>query len=154
MTVTRHEIDFIRAGPGDDTIIFSRTSWAFVVPGPGDDLIRGPALRGNHGTCVSLYGAAGPVRIDLVRGRATGQGRDRFPPNTRCAAGGRFNDVLLGTPRDDRLNAGYAADLVRAGAGDDDVSSGSRAGAQLGHSRRELLATVTTNGEGAAPGDR
>jgi Ca2+-binding RTX toxin-like protein len=32
--------------------------------------------------------------------------------------------VLLGTPGDDELEPGYGADLVRAGSGDDDVSSG------------------------------
>ncbi len=152
MTVTSPEIRFIRAGSGDDTILFGRKSGAVVVPGPGDDLIRGPALRGDHGTtCIDLRTARGPVRIDLARGRATGEGHDRFPRNTRCAVGGRFDDVLLGTPGNDKLNAGdgddklnagdgddelkggggddkldpgYGADLVRAGAGNDDVWSG------------------------------
>jgi Ca2+-binding RTX toxin-like protein len=47
-----------------------------------------------------------------------------FPRNTRCAVGGRFDDVLLGTPRDDDLNAGDGADLVLAGGRKDDVWSG------------------------------
>ena len=91
----------IHAGAGDDTILFRRRSWADVAPGPGDDLIRGPNLRGEfRTTCIDLRTAPGPVRIDLVRGRATGEGRDRFQ-NARCAFGGRFNDVLLGTARND-----------------------------------------------------
>ena len=154
MTVTSHEIDFIRAGPGDDTIIFSRTSWAFVVPGPGDDLIRGPALRGKHGTCVSLYAAAGPVRIDLVRGRATGQGRDRFPPTPGdddvssgwsileglppvdqadrmylgpgddTGDGGPGPDRLYGGPGSDEINGGPGSDYLDGGPGNDYLHSG------------------------------
>lgn len=119
--------DIYCAGTGDDTILLGPQSWAHVVPGPGDDVIRGHAFRGSlrrgHGTCIDLSGALGPVRIDLARGRATGQGHDRFPRNIRCADAGRFNDVLLGTPRNDELDPGYGADLVRAGAGDDDVFS-------------------------------
>ena len=112
----------IRAGRGDDTIILGPKSSAHVDPGPGDDLIRRPASRGSRRTpCIDLGRASGPVRIDLARGRATGQGHDRFAPNIRCAVGGRFEDVLVGTPSNDELDPGYGADLVRAGAGDDDV---------------------------------
>lgn len=120
--------DIYCTGTGDDTILLGPRTWARVVPGPGDDVIRGHArrdsVRHGHGTCIDLSGAQGPVRIDLARGRATGQGHDRFPRNIRCADAGRFNDVLLGTPRNDELDPGYGADLVRAGAGDDDVLSG------------------------------
>jgi Ca2+-binding RTX toxin-like protein len=36
----------------------------------------------------------------------------------------RFDDLLLGTLRDDELNAGYGADLVRTRAGNDYLFSG------------------------------
>lgn len=113
------------AGPGNDTIILGPESSAQVHPGPGDDLIRRPASSGSRRTpCIDLGRARSPVRIDLARGRATGQGHDRFSPNIRCAVGGRFDDVLIGTASNDELEPGYGADLVRAGAGDDDVLSG------------------------------
>ena len=127
MTVLSRRSDFeqILAGPGNDTIIMGPKSSAYVDPGRGDDLIRRPASRGSRRTpCIDLGRAPGPVRIDLARGRATGQGHDRFAPDIRCGVGGRFNDVLLGTPSNDDFYPGYGADLVRAGAGDDDVWSG------------------------------
>ena len=102
----RSEFEQVHGGPGNDTIILGPKSSARVHPGPGDDLIRRPASRDSRRTpCIDLGKALGPVRIDLARGRATGQGHDRFPPNIRCAVGGRFNDVLLGTPSNDRTRA-------------------------------------------------
>jgi Ca2+-binding RTX toxin-like protein len=121
----RSDFEQVFAGPGNDTIVVGPKSSVYVHPGTGDDLISRPASRGSRRTpCIDLSKAPGPVRIDLARGRATGQGHDRFAPNIRCAVGGRFDDVLLGTPLNDELDPGYGADLVRAGAGDDDVWSG------------------------------
>ena len=100
--------DFEQSMPGPGT---TRSSWGprvrpHVYPGPGDDLIRRPDSLGSQRTpCIDLSKASGPVRIDLARGRATGQGHDRFTPNIRCAVGGRFDDVLLGTPSNDELDA-------------------------------------------------
>jgi Ca2+-binding RTX toxin-like protein len=122
---SRWQREIIRAGRGDDTIIFGPNSSAHVNPGPGDDLIRSPASPGRRRTpCIDMGSGPGRVQIHLARGRATGQGHDRFSRNIRCAVGGRFDDVLLGTPGNDELDPGYGADLVRAGAGDDDVLNG------------------------------
>ena len=65
----------------DDTILLRRTSWADVAPGPGDDLIRGPRLRGEfRTTCVDLRWASRPVRIDL----AEDVQRDRDTTGPEC----------------------------------------------------------------------
>ena len=78
MTVTSRplQIAIIRAGPGDDTIIFGRRSWADVVPGPGDDLIRGPDLRVTTRRRVSICGgrqvrSASTLLVDTQRARGT-----------------------------------------------------------------------------------
>ena len=126
----RRSFDEIRInlGPGDDTILIARNSWPTVAPGPGDDLIRAVDVRraAFTTTCVRLGSATGPVRVNLALGRATGQGRDRLV-NIRCVGGSRFNDVLIGTPRNDSIDAGGGLDLVRTGAGNDDVYGGDRA---------------------------
>lgn len=112
------------AGAGADTVVLRRGSWGEVAPGPGDDVIRGPATRGLfRTTCIDLRTAPGPVRVDLVRGRATGEGLDVFE-NARCAYGGRFNDVLRGTSRDDWLDGAGGSDLLLAGAGNDEATGG------------------------------
>ncbi|MFL6133317.1 MAG: hypothetical protein ACJ72A_10955, partial [Nocardioidaceae bacterium] len=70
--------------------------------------------------------ATGPVHVNLARGRATGQGRDRLV-NIRCVVGSRFDDVLIGTSRNDGIDAGGGLNLMRAGAGNDEVTGGARA---------------------------
>jgi Ca2+-binding RTX toxin-like protein len=76
--------------------------------------------------CVSFRSATGPVHVNLARSRATGQGRDRLV-NIRCVVGSRFNDVLIGTDRNDGIDTGGGLNPVRAGAGNDEVTGGARA---------------------------
>jgi Ca2+-binding RTX toxin-like protein len=120
----------IRAGAGDDTILIARGNEFSVAPGTGDDLVRAASTArraGAEGTaCVRFRAATGPVHVNLTRGRATGQGRDRLV-NIGCVVGGRFNDVLIGTDRGNWIEGGGGLNLVRAGAGDDYVTGGERA---------------------------
>jgi Ca2+-binding RTX toxin-like protein len=124
-TVVDH-IGKIRGGAGDDTIVFAlKRSAADVAPGPGNDMVRAVDVRHwPFGTpCVRLGSATGPVRVNLARGRARGQGRDRLV-NIRCVVGSRYNDVLTGTDWGDEIDGAGGLDLVRAGAGNDEVSGG------------------------------
>jgi len=118
----------VRAGPGDDSIVFTRKGSGEVAPGPGDDLVRAIGVRPRFGAtpCVRLVSATGPVRVNLARGRATGQGHDRLV-NIRCVVAGRFSDVLIGTDLGDEIWTGRGLNLVRVGAGDDVVHGGARA---------------------------
>jgi Ca2+-binding RTX toxin-like protein len=126
-------VDFdgtIRAGRGDDTVLVNGQASPNVNLGAGDDLLRSVPHRGRFlGTlelCVSYLLATGPVRVDLARGGATGQGHDRLV-NIRCVLGSVFDDVLIGTHRSDGIDARGGLDLVRAGAGNDQVYGGLRA---------------------------
>jgi Ca2+-binding RTX toxin-like protein len=117
----------VRAGTGDDTIVFTRKGSGEVAPGAGDDLVRAVGVRPFGETpCVRLVSATGPVRVNLARGRATGEGHDRLV-NIRCVKAGRFSDVLVGTNRGDEIWTGGGLNLVRVGAGDDIVEGGARA---------------------------
>jgi Ca2+-binding RTX toxin-like protein len=126
-------VDFdgiIRAGPGDDKVLVTRQASPNINLGAGDDLLRAVPHRGRFfhtlELCVSYRPATGPVRVNLARGRATGQGHDRLV-NIRCVLGSVFDDVLIGTDRSDGIDARGGLDLVRAGAGNDQVYGGSRA---------------------------
>lgn len=143
----------IVAGAGDDMIIFRRNSWGDVAPGPGDDRIRGPRLRGEfRTTCVDLRSSRRPIRINLARGRATGQGHDRFQ-NARCAFGSRFDDVLLGTSRNDWVDGGGGLDLVQARAGDDHATGGFSTFSATGWNQRSDRADRVYLGAGDDTGD-
>ena len=120
----------IRGGAGDDTILIAGGHEFYVEPGTGDDLVRAASTARRAelvGTSCVRYGTAtGPVHVNLARGHATGQGRDRLV-NIGCVVGGRFNDVLIGTDGGDSIDTGGGLNLVRAGAGDDHVTGGARA---------------------------
>jgi Ca2+-binding RTX toxin-like protein len=140
-----YEVGALRAGVGDDTVLLSSHSDVHVAPGAGDDVIRAVPVHARDfiitwlDMCVSFRRASGPVHVNLARGRATGQGRDRLV-NVRCVIGSRFDDVLIGSNQDDGIDAGGGLNLVRAGAGNDEVDGGGRGdevhlgpGADVGH---------------------
>jgi Ca2+-binding RTX toxin-like protein len=103
-----------------------------VTGGPGDDLLDpgldpGATLTGVQGgyetlDVVSFAGAPRGVTVDLARGTARGQGRDRI-------VGARLVQVL-GTRHDDVLRAGAFSVGFTSGAGDD-VLVGSPRGDQF-----------------------
>lgn len=129
MTVVDHG-GIIRGGVGDDTIVLARRGWPTLAPGAGDDVVRAVPDRGTpiqgSSLCVGFRSAPGPVRVNLNLGRAAGQGGDRLV-GIRCVLGSRYNDVLIGTDRNDWMDGGPGLDLLFAGAGNDDVYGGSRA---------------------------
>jgi Ca2+-binding RTX toxin-like protein len=120
----------IRAGAGDDTIRLAANNDTAVALGSGDDLLRAVPVVGDFISasypCVSFRWATRPVRVHLARGRAAGQGRDRLV-NIRCAVGSRFDDLLVGTERGDKVGGGGGLDLVRTGTGNDQLDGGPRA---------------------------
>ncbi|MDZ5621785.1 calcium-binding protein [Nocardioides sp. HM23] len=121
--------DEILGGSGDDRMIFVRGPGQ-LSGGPGADYLQ--SMMTNHpyypenAPCLSYEGAAGPVRVDLARGRARGEGRDRLV-NFWCLTGSRHSDTLLGTAGGDGISGGAGPDVVRAGAGDDSVDGGQHA---------------------------
>lgn len=88
-----------------------------LIGGPGDDRVGGgPGIM----DVVFLGFAAGPVTIDLERGRSDGQGRDRLR-GVEGAVGSQHDDtlrggapfsVLAGLGGDDRLLGGSGLDVV------------------------------------------
>lgn len=118
--------DLLRGGFGSDRMIFERGP-GDVAGGPGADYLR--SMMRNHpyypenAPCLSYRGAAGPVRVNLARGWARGEGRDRLV-NFWCLTGSRHSDILLGTDRGDGIDGGPGSDVVRARAGNDAVDGG------------------------------
>jgi Ca2+-binding RTX toxin-like protein len=118
----------VGGGPGDDRIVVD--SPVNVAGGPGDDhlqMTRTLSYRyPSNGPCVSFRSSSRSVRVDLERGWARGEGRDRVI-GFRCLTATRHDDVIAGTDRRDGINALAGADLVHAGAANDVVSGGPNA---------------------------
>lgn len=117
------------AGPGDDELTLS-ARWGHELRaelGPGDDRLRAvrqPRRRPDASSvCLSFSSARRPVSVDLARGVARGQGRDRFS-NVRCVSGGASLTRVRGSAADDYVQAWRGPLVVRAGAGNDYVNGG------------------------------
>lgn len=112
-------------GPGDDRLLGSPSDEDFT-PGPGDDVVDGgPAGTGRN--LVEYRDAAGPVRVSLRQGRATGEGSDTLS-NIQDVVGSAYGDILEGDDRDNELRGSgsfpYGAPDVLFGHGGDDVLEG------------------------------
>ena len=111
-----------------------------VHPGPGDDAVRnlGPVVAPKNAwynaPCVGYRRSDRPVLVDLGEGHARGEGKDRLVGFT-CVTASRYDDVLIGTPFNDAIEATMSSgddrirtlggdDLVSAGAGDDEIDLG------------------------------
>ncbi len=105
--------DKLRGGAGNDRLI----------GGPGDDwLDGGPGddhLIGGDGIDAAVYiNAPQGVSVDLAKGIATGDGRDRLS-GIETVFGSRFNDRLQGDAGNNRLIGGAGDDHLIGGGGRD-----------------------------------
>jgi Ca2+-binding RTX toxin-like protein len=109
------DLAVVRGSAGDDLLILPITAVA-VGLGPGSDILRvvpsgPPRFPFNiayNSPCPDYVTAVRSMRVNLRRGWARGQGRDRLV-NVHCVKGSRFGDTIVGS--------GYADDIdVRAGS--------------------------------------
>lgn len=111
--------DLIKGMGGDDTI----------HGGDGDDTVNGGRgadfMNGGDGSDTLDYaGAGGAVRIDLMKGRASGVAAgDRFY-DFENVTGGSSNDTLIGSGRGNVLNGAYGNDILLGLAGNDTLLGG------------------------------
>ncbi|MDP9068005.1 MAG: hypothetical protein M3N53_06630 [Actinomycetota bacterium] len=93
--------------------------------GGEDDLVGGPGrdrLIGGRGSdTAAYYTAKSGVSVDLGRGVATGDGRDRLY-TMENATGSDHDDVIIGNGGDNYLGGDYGRDLVIAKGGNDRMS--------------------------------
>lgn len=128
----------VDGGAGNDTLR-APVLKAVFVPGPGRDRVIGNSVVPNDE--VSYTTSRDGVVVDLARGVATGQGRDRITRvgyvigsrhadvlrgdgahNLLSGLGG--NDVLTGRGGPDLLNGGPGADAMNGGPGQDSCDGG------------------------------
>ncbi len=124
------------AGPGDDQIT--------VQDGLGLDVRRPRRRRDPRDRRTasardpfttrhaSTHSATRPMRIDLARGHARGEGHDQLL-NVRCVRGGGFGDTIVGTPLADDISLGRGENEVWSHAGNDVVYNDSAAGVDIYH---------------------
>lgn len=109
---------YLVGGQGDD-VLQDRVPGAFVLPGPGDDVLR-------LGDDSSLYlaDARHPLVIDLRRNTVRGQGRDvLITSGVLSVAMSRFDDVFVGDNHKNDV-VGDAGDDVFRGRGGPDYFEG------------------------------
>jgi len=120
--------------------------------GPGDDLLDGgyddhdgePGM----GDRITYVGSATGVTVDLIKGRATGEGNDSIVSPIQDVTGTRHDDVLLGTNDADQIESGAGSDRVD-GRGGDDFISDSNSGTTTPKPRDEIgTANILIGGTG------
>lgn len=116
----------VGGGLGDDRLTVEQAPT--IEPGPGDDVVRllPPTARRrlfSPYTCVWFSRATHPMRINLSRGRARGQGHDRLV-DVSCVSTGPLDDRIIGTDLADDIRVGRGHNLVWSRGGNDDVFPG------------------------------
>jgi Ca2+-binding RTX toxin-like protein len=92
-----------------------------LIGGPGDDNILGGPETGipfDDDDFVSFLSAPGPVRVNLVDGRATGWGTDTLS-SIETVSGSDFDDTLVGDERENNFWGNDGNDEFRGGGGSD-----------------------------------
>jgi Ca2+-binding RTX toxin-like protein len=127
--------DRLYGGSGRDTLFGGRDG----LHGTDEDGTEriGDTLRGGRGNdrlyagadnrradnivfdVISWDASAHGVHIDLRSGKAHGEGDDIFGGGTFSVVGSSYGDVIEGTGRRDRINAGPGPDVVRGRGGAD-----------------------------------
>jgi Ca2+-binding RTX toxin-like protein len=98
-------VDVLRAGAGFD---------GPLIGGGDDDVIDG----GRDGGTVSFLFASEGVIVDLSLGTATGEGQD-VVSGVASVIGSRFDDLIIGTDGNNRLEGEDGDDAVQSLGGDD-----------------------------------
>jgi len=143
--------DALYGGEGADSLI-GHEGDDILLPGQGDDNVDG----GPGSDSIDMHQAAGPVRIDLPAGTATGQGNDSLISIER-AHGSRHGDVFIGDAKanvffawggadvaygaggPDFLNGDLEADLIHGGSGSDTLLGGQGRDLLRGYLGRDKL---------------
>ncbi|WP_189410352.1 calcium-binding protein [Neogemmobacter tilapiae] len=148
-----HEIENVVSGEGDDQLkgtaganrLEGGLGQDSLFGGDGDDRLSGGGgndwIEGGAGRDWALFEGAAGVRVDLIEGRATGQGEDRLigvehllggsgadqllgDGQSNTLAGAEGDDLLQGRDGQDRLEGGAGHDSLAGGAGNDRMDGG------------------------------
>jgi hypothetical protein len=112
--------DWLYGRGGDDVICGGRGADR-ISGGPGSDWIDGGAGQNDW---VSYLEAGGGVTVDLRTGVSTGSHGDDTLANVEHIRGSRFDDLLIGNPRANRIFGYQGADEIDGKAGDDVIDGG------------------------------
>lgn len=117
-------------GQGDDTLLAPHADGNAVpgaAPGPGRDLVSGTIFRLGYST------APGPVRINLLRNRAFGQGVDRIRGIGYLIAGSAFDDIITGDHHANEIWGNGGDDVMYGRRGDDQLWEDHDGGSDVGY---------------------
>jgi hypothetical protein len=118
--------DVIHGGPGDDVFLsggegkdelYGDDGSERLAGGPGNDRLEGGAGK----DILGFLEGSGPVRVDLAKGSATGEGNDDLS-SLEIVQGTPFADKIEGGPGDDELYGGSGNDTINGRAGFDFIN--------------------------------
>lgn len=110
--------DLVRGGRGSDTLRGGGGADS-LTGGRGDDLLdAGPAGDADY---AIFEGLGHGVKVDLAKGTARGEGRDRLV-GVRHIQGTRYADVIVGTDDGNSIEGGRGRDRIWTRGGNDTVS--------------------------------
>jgi hypothetical protein len=106
---------FLYGSAGNDTIIFKT---AHAVGGPGNDAFYGTSRWSN----VSYWNSSSGVKVNLAKGTAEDGfgGSDTFF-NITSVHGSRFDDIFIGSARNEYFHGGAGNNSFIGGGGSDEV---------------------------------
>lgn len=106
----------LQGNEGDDQL-FAKAGLDTLEGGKGDDRIVG----GKGNDLVSFSLSSRPVRVDLKRGQASGEGQDKLR-NLEAVFGTMKHDRMIGNGESNFFIGGYqdGGDVIRGRGGDDD----------------------------------
>ncbi len=108
--------DDLLVGHGGDDLLCGGRGSDGLLGGPGDDRLEtGPGPRDQ----VSWDDADQAVHVDLVRGVARGEGRDRVFLGDGVVHLTAYDDTFVGTRSAEEVHAGDGDDTLRSGPGHD-----------------------------------
>jgi Ca2+-binding RTX toxin-like protein len=110
--------DALFGGAGDDVLIVGPGSFQFMLPGTGNDQVRGNA----NDDFVSYFDSPAGVNVNLATGVATGAGNDTLV-NIDGAEGSAFDDTLVGSAGSNFLFGLEGNDTLESGGNTGDLLS-------------------------------
>ncbi len=167
--LTNVDVENVNGGSGNDILVGDRSGNVLngnggddeikgdaaadqLNGGDGNDVIAGgagnDAINGGSGTNMADYASAGAggvgVQVNLLRGRATGEGNDTLK-DIQNVNGSSFDDAINGSSADNVLNGRGGEDAISGNAGNDTINGGPRADQLSGQTGDDRIRGVQGN---------
>jgi len=119
--------DDVLLGGADERVIVDTEAYEWhgdaLSGGPGDDVLDGGSDKSRQGLGttdrITYVGSATGVTVDLLKGRASGEGEDTIRGPIHDVTGSRYDDVFRGTNDADHFDGSAGSDWADGRGGAD-----------------------------------